>query len=87
MKFQMSQNKDTDEYDNYSTTNRFETLWFEYPTNFVMEDIAFDYEAIVPNADATFTIKIKNAPTAHPINAPTIGINAVNEIKTPTNNA
>ena len=50
----------TDEYDNYSTTNRFETLWFEYPTDFVMEDVAFDYEAIVPNADVTFTIKIKN---------------------------
>ena len=34
-----------------------------------------------------FTIKIKKLPTAHPIKAPKIGINAVNAIKTPIKSA
>ena len=50
----------TDEGDNYATINRFETLWFKYPTDIVMEEISYNSEDIIPNTDATFTIKIKN---------------------------
>lgn len=50
----------TDEYDNYTTTNRFETLWFEYPTDYVMDEVTFDYESISLNGETTLTIPITN---------------------------
>ena len=40
-----------------------------------------------PTALIGLTINIRNAPTAQPINAPTIGIKAVKAINTPTNKA
>lgn len=52
--------KSIDEYDNYTTTNRFETLWFEYPTDYVMDEVTFDYESISPNGETTLTIQITN---------------------------
>ena len=39
------------------------------------------------NALNGLTIKIRNAPTAHPINAPKTGTNAVNAITIPVNSA
>ena len=50
----------TDEYDNYTTTNRFETLWFEYPTDYEMGDVSFEYDSIIPNQETTLTIQITN---------------------------
>ncbi len=49
-----------DEYDNYVTTNRFETLWFDYPTNYVVGDVLFDYESIKTNANVSISIPITN---------------------------
>ncbi len=49
-----------DEYETYSTVNRFETLWISYPTEYQMGDVTADFETVAPNSETTLTVQVFN---------------------------
>ncbi len=48
------------ELNNYSSVNRFDTMWVEYPTDCVLGEIEFDYKSVVPDSETTLMVSVTN---------------------------